>query len=432
VSAARPLPLQGETPPGLPPSLPLAHFAAVPVWFGLGAAALVAVAPDLAGGNLFAPRVFAATHLFTLGVVATAIFGALYQFVPAVLGVPIRSAPVARAGTWLLALGVAALVAGFWRWTPALQGAGWLLLFGAVGCSSWNVLPARRRASRNRIVGLYLSLSHSWLGVAMALGAARIGSALGWWRTDRAGFVAAHFHLGTLGFATLTVVGIGSLMIPGFLGSKGHSERPLRWIGWVSSAGLALFSAGELFGSHAILGAGAAAMLAGVAAHLGTAAGYYRRRGARRAEPGLGFIAMAFVFQAAAAAAGVLLYFQGGGPSRGWAAYAILALLGWLVLLVLGVMHRVVPRLLAQRIAARHAVRTTREARAELLHEPLAWTALALLGPGVAALAGAVALGNPRAATAASMLYAAGAALVLMQGVRLAAMALRPGAGLPE
>jgi hypothetical protein len=425
VAATRSLPVQGETPPGLPPSLPLAHFAVIPVWLALGAGALVAIAPDLAAGNIFAPRVFAATHLFTLGIVATAIFGALYQFVPAVLGVPIRSAPVARAGHRLLAAGIGALVAGFWWWNPAVQGAGWLLLFAAVGCSSWNVLPARRRATRNRVVGLYLSLSHSWLGLAMAVGVARIGSGLGWWHTDRAGLVAAHFHMAALGFATLTVVGIGSLMIPGFLASKGHSERPLGWIGWVSSAGLALFSAGELSSAHAAAAAGAAAMVAGQAGHLAVVAGYFRRRAARRAEPGLGFIAAAFVFQAGAAIGGVLLFFRGGGPSRGWAAYAILALLGWLVQIVLGVMHRVVPRLLAQRIAARRAARTTQEGRAELLHEPLAWASLALLGLGTAGLAAAVLLGSRPAVTAASAVYAAGTALVLAQGARLGLM-LRP------
>ena len=81
------LPIAGADPDAPTASLPLTHFAAVAVWLALGATALVAIAPDLAGGNLMDPRVLATTHMFTLGVVTTAIFGAMYQFVPAVLGV---------------------------------------------------------------------------------------------------------------------------------------------------------------------------------------------------------------------------------------------------------------------------------------------------------------------------------------------------------
>lgn len=415
----REIPVLGETRPGIPPSLPLAHFAAVVVWLGTGALALAGVAADLAAGNLFAPQVFAATHLFTLGVITSAIFGALYQFVPAVLGVPIRSPRTAWAGYFLLAPGIASLATGFWRWNPALQGIGWLLLFGAIGCSAWNILPARRRAQRNRIIGLYISLSHAWLGVALAIGLARIGDALGWWHTDRFGLVAAHFHFGTLGFATLTVVGIGSLMLPGFLGARGHSERPLRWIGWVDSAGLAAFGAGALGAGRGLQLVGGGILAAGVLAHLAVAADYYRRRGQRRLDPGLGFIATAFGFLAAALAAGVALLVLSPGPGRGWAAYAILAVPGWLVLLVLGVMHRVIPRLVAQRIAQRRTARSDAEGRAELIAQPLAWGSLLLLAGGTAGLAMAVATGRQEAATVCALVYAGGAALVLAQGVRL-------------
>lgn len=415
--------MHGEPPQRLPLSLPLAHFALVAVWFGLAGGALVLVAPDLAAGNIFAPRVFAVTHLLTLGVVTTAVFGALYQFIPAVLGVPVRSSPVAWTGLPLLALGTAALVAGFWRWGPWLQGAGWILVFAAVGCSSWNVLPARRRASRNRIIGLYVTLGHSWLGFALAIAVARIGSSLGWWHTDRAGLVAAHFHDATLGFATTTVVGIGGMMIPGFLGSKGHSNRPLRWIGWVSSAGLVLFSIGTVFAVPPLALPGAGLMLTAAVAHLTLVASYYRHSGPRRLDPGLGFIAVAFGFLAAAVITGTGLFFSGRGPSRGWAVYAILALQGWLAMIVLGVMHRVVPRLVAQHIAARRMSRTTAEGRADLLSVPLGWAALVLLAVGTAGLAAAVAAGSRLAATVASTLYAAGAAVLLAQAARLVRLA---------
>src|SRR5699024_5525615 len=77
--------------------LPGEHFiAAIGFWL-LGAAALVWAAPDVVAGSFPAPRVVATTHLFTLGWITTTILGALYQFLPVALGVPIRSERLAHA-----------------------------------------------------------------------------------------------------------------------------------------------------------------------------------------------------------------------------------------------------------------------------------------------------------------------------------------------
>src|SRR5688572_16133312 len=104
--------------------LPGTHFSGAVAWLVLGAAGLVAVAPELAAGRFLSPHVLAVTHLFTLGVITASIFGALYQFYPMSLGAAARSVRVGVAGAWLLHLGVALLVSGLWLWAPTLQGAG--------------------------------------------------------------------------------------------------------------------------------------------------------------------------------------------------------------------------------------------------------------------------------------------------------------------
>src|SRR5688572_26779770 len=71
--------------------LPGEHFAAALTFWGVGALGLIRVAPDLAQGLFPLPRVIAVTHLFTLGWITTSILGALYQFLPVALRVPIRS-----------------------------------------------------------------------------------------------------------------------------------------------------------------------------------------------------------------------------------------------------------------------------------------------------------------------------------------------------
>ena len=91
--------------------LPLAFFGAGQLWFLIGALGLVVIAPDLAAGQLSSPRVFAVTHAFTLGMVASVIFGASHQFVPAVMGVPIRRWWVAILGFLTFEAGVVTLVA---------------------------------------------------------------------------------------------------------------------------------------------------------------------------------------------------------------------------------------------------------------------------------------------------------------------------------
>lgn len=74
--------------------LPGTHFIGVLVSLLLGAGGLVVIAPDLAAAQFLNPRVFAVTHLFTLGVIVTAVFGALYQFYPMSLGAGARSVRV--------------------------------------------------------------------------------------------------------------------------------------------------------------------------------------------------------------------------------------------------------------------------------------------------------------------------------------------------
>ncbi len=387
---------------------------------------MVYSSPDLAAGNLFDPRIFATTHLFTLGVIATAIFGAMYQFVPAVTGVPLRNERIAWTGWFLLQAGVLALTAGLWTWRPVLQGAGWILVFGAVGCSAWNLLPARRKAARNRAVAVYLSLAHSWLGLNLVLAAARIGDAFGWWHTSRSGLVAVHFHFGVIGFATLTIVGIGNRMIPAFLQAKGYPEWPFRWVGWTASAGLLLLGAGIVAGSGVTRNCGATLMLASAVLYLYEVSGYFRRRSTPDFDPGLGFITIAHAYLALATAIGATLLPTKPAPGRGWIAYAVLAILGWVVMMILGVMHRVVPRLVTQQIRIREGARAARLGRGELLHRPAAWLTCATMAGAVAGLVGGISMGSAEVTGAAAVALAVAAALLLWQGLRLARMTL-PG-----
>ncbi|HEX6107624.1 MAG TPA: hypothetical protein VFZ26_18715 [Gemmatimonadales bacterium] len=403
---------------GPPPfRLPGTHFVGAMVWLVLGGIGLVAVAPDLAAGRMLAPRVLGVTHLYTLGVILASVFGALYQFYPMSLGAGARSVRAGIAGAWLLHLGVALLVVGLWRSSPALQAAGWWVLFGSVGCVSWNLLPHRRRMTQGRRAAAYVSAAHSMLGFAMLLAGARIGEGLGWWTVDRLGAIAAHFHLAAFGFAGLTAVGVGGRMLPMFLVSGAGPEWPLRIIGPAAVVGLLLLGVGLLFGlpgavwPGALLGVGAAALFVGMVA------GFFRRRLVRVLEPAFGHVLAGFVSLALALAAGVVQLASPGVSLRGWIVYAELTLLGWLVLFITGVWYRLVPFLIWLHFYGRGGGPVT--PATELVHRGTAWAALGLLAGGTALLIVGTALASPISARAGAAGVLAGSLLVAGQYVRI-------------
>jgi hypothetical protein len=390
------------------------------VWLAASTAGLVVVAPDLAAGNLYSPRVFAVTHGLTLGVTMSAIFGALHQFIPAVLGVPIRHPRVAIAGFWLSQLGTLLLVVALWRWRPALQAIGWLVLFAAVGCASWTVLPARRRSRQNKFVGGLVSVGHSALGVAMLLALARIGQGLGWWQVPRDGLLLAHLHLGMVGFGSMTALGFGAKMLPAFLGSRVIPEpRRYTLIAMLVSAGLLLLSVGAIATLPSLVLLGGLTTLAGTVIHLVVLRGYWGSRSVERLDPALGFIAMAIVWYAAAAGLGIWLLWQRPRGGVIWAAYVFTGIAGWLVHLITGVLHRIGPRLIANLRAGAGARLPAWLARGALRWPALSWLALALLGGGTGIILVGLLTGNAVIATAGAAVLSGGALALITVAVSL-------------
>ena len=362
--------------------LPGVHFVGATIWLLLGGAGLVAIAPELAAAQFLSPQVLAVTHLYTLGVIVTSVFGALYQFYPMSLGAGARSVPVGVAGAWLLHAGVGVIVVGFWFWLPPLQAVGWLLLFLAIGCVSWNLLPHRRRMTQGRRAATYVSGAHAMLGFALLLAGARIGESLGWWTFDRLGTIAAHFHLAAFGFAGLTAVGVGGRMLPMFLVSGTGPEWPMRVIGPVASTALIVLAGGLLarytpaVWLGALLGTGAAALF------VSSVAGYFRRRLVRVLEPAFGHVLAGFASLVLGLGVGLVQLVTPGVSLRGWVVYAELILLGWLIVFITGIWYRLFAFLIwlhFYRGGGTVPVLTP----AELVHRGTAWMTLGLLVAGV-------------------------------------------------
>lgn len=413
----RPLPQIGAAAP--PPfRLPGSHFAAALGWLGVAAVLLPALAPRLADGRVFEPPVLALVHVVALGVVGSTIFGALYQFVPGGLGVPLRSVRAGLAGFWALQSGVATLVAGLWWWSGPLQLAGWFLLLAAVGAVSVNVLQARRRSVQGKQIGLYLSVAHSALGFGMAIAFARIGETLGWWHVGRLGLLAAHALLGLVGFGTLTAVGVGSRMLTTFLQAPGDDRRPLTGLLCLASGALGVFGVGIVFGWELVAQLGGVLLVAtgiGVSA-LGVR--WFRRRG-RALDPALWHVVGAFAALVGATLLGAGLLVGGPTDLARWAALVVAALCGWLVLLVVGVMAKIVSHLSYINLFSRMPGFAAIGDPNLLLRADWLAASGACLTAGALGLTAAIDLGSAQVARMAALLWSAGVAITLANFFRM-------------
>jgi hypothetical protein len=387
-------------------------------WLVLGGAGLVIVAPDLAAVRFLQPRVFAVTHLYTLGVIVASVFGALYQFYPMSLGAGARSIRLGVVGGWLLHTGIAVIVAGFWFWRPIFQAAGWLLLFLAIGCVSWNLLPQRRRMTQGRGAAAYVSAAHAMLGFALFIAGGRIGESLGWWTLDRLRTIAAHFHLAAFGFAGLTAVGVGGRMLPMFLVSGPGPDWPMRAIGPIGTAGLLTLASGLLAGVDTLVWVGAVLGIGAAALFIGLLIGHFHRRLRRVLEPAFGHVLAGFGALVLALTMGIVQLAIPGTWLRGWVMYAELTVLGWLVVFITGIWYRLLTALIWLHFYRRSSGATV-PSPAELVHRGTAWTSLALLFGGVLLLVAGTGLASQVAARTGAAGVLAGSLLIAAQFVRI-------------
>jgi len=385
----------------------------------VGAAGLVLIAPQVAAGNILDPRVVAVTHAFTLGVITTAIFGALYQLFPVTMGRAVRSVSAAHLTFWLLQAGAVLIVAGFWMSRGALLGGGWTAVAIAAGLFGANLVSRSGGARPDPLVGRYVAGAYVAFVAALGLGSLRIGEILGYGHVDRLALITSHFHLAALGFATAVAVGVGSRMLPMFLVSHGHPRWPLRWIGPLGGGGLAGFVAGQLTRAPGVVLAGGSVLGLAMVLHLYLGLTYFRGRVRRALDPGLMHAAAAFVALAVATALGAVLLWGGDGTPSLWAAYVSLTLLGWLVLLIVGVLYKVLPFLTWLHLFGGKMGEAPLPTVADLTRPAWGWASLAFLVGGLLVLVPAVGLGVGGVARVGALGFALGVALVLAQAGRV-------------
>lgn len=398
--------------------LPGAHFGAGVAFFVLGALGIVAVAGELAGGFYLDPRVAAVTHLLTLGWITTSIMGALYQFLPVALGVPVRSLRAGYLSLILFAPGTllfaGSLFAGATRIVPIGAGmlAAGLLVFLV------NLLATLKGAATRDVTWWALLGAAGFLGVTLATGVALATNL----HTDvlggqRVAILGMHVHVALAGWVFLVVIGVARHLLPMFLLSHGAGERWLRRAAVLVAAGagtLTLFHAGPPVLGRWLPGL---LLLAGLAAFLGQAAAFYRRRSRPRVDPPMKLAAagLAVVGVGGALAIPVLL---GGASPRVVTAYGAMLVLG-LGLFVAAHYYKIIPFLVWYHRFGPLAGRRPVPRVSELYSAHGMRAAAGFLVLGVAGLAAGILLGAHALTVAGAAALAAGAAVEAAQVVAL-------------
>ncbi|HQR18439.1 MAG TPA: hypothetical protein PK948_08700, partial [Gemmatimonadales bacterium] len=113
----------------------------------------------------------------------------------------------------------------------------------------------------------------------------------------------------------------------------------------------------------------------------------------------------------------------GNDSARSWTAYGLLAIVGWLVLLVVGVLYKILPFLAWLNLFGPRAAQAGAPTQADLTSTMMVRLSLALLAPGVWGLVGGTLLGSRAVVLAGASLYLAGVVAVLGQYVRILLLA---------
>ncbi|MER1943490.1 MULTISPECIES: hypothetical protein [unclassified Castellaniella] len=214
-------------------SVPLPFFLNVPA-FGILAGLLAIWAGPAVFTSRWSPAALALTHLWTLGILGSAMLGALLQILAVACNVAVRPPQAVAASVWVLfTAGTVCLVAGFlwwapWAWISAviLLGVAFSVYLGAMAWALWQDRGQVYKGAREILVpirGALVALAITVLiGMAMAGGLAAGHGPSVW--------VGSHLVWGLLGWGGLLLMGMSFQLLPIFQLTELYPKPLVRWL----------------------------------------------------------------------------------------------------------------------------------------------------------------------------------------------------------
>ncbi len=258
---------------------PLRWLLTAPIWGMVGGIWLLySGAAPLAGR--WSPDAAALAHVFALGVLGNAMFGALLQFLPVAAGCPIRLARGADALHLVFNLGIATLLTGLAAGSrPALAWAPMLLAIAPLGFAL-AALPALAVAGAQRVLRAGIALALCALLATVIAGALAAFVLRGDLALALEKIVDVHAALGLFGWVLILMAAVGSVTLPMFQGAVRIPNRTLA--AWLMITALALALAAilrfRLDSQTALIWAIAPSVLAWIGASLWTPLAGRRQR----------------------------------------------------------------------------------------------------------------------------------------------------------
>lgn len=330
-----------------PVNAPFRFFMTAPL-FGLVAVALLLWSgPDLLLSR-WTPGMLALTHLFTLGVLAMVMFGAMLQMLPVVAGAPVaRPVIVATVVHTLLVAGTAAMALGFTLPAPSLLQAAALLLAGAVAVLVAAAAHSLARAPRRHAAVRGMTLAIAALAVAAGLGLWLLAGH-GWSGVTLQRGVVTDLHAGwaLLGWIGILVSGVAFQVVPMFQMTPEYPEWLTRHLNRLVFAALVLWTLTLVWPAAAkgwILAA--AVLVIGFGVFALVTLDLQRRRKRRLPDATLDFWRLGMVCLLA-----TLLLWVVGHATPGWASdpraglvLGTVLLIGFALSVVNGMVYKIVP-----------------------------------------------------------------------------------------
>ena len=397
------------------------HFAAATLYLLAGAIGLVWVAPELAAGNYLSPHVAGVTHLFTLGWLTTTIFGALYQLLPVALGASLRWPRLGHASFWTFAPGAGLFACGVAESSTPLHHAGIALVTIGIVLTVTNFAAALPRARNRDVTWAAIALAITFLCSTLVLGVVLLYNVqTGFIAAARVRVLATHLHVAIVGWAFVMIVGVSHRLLPMFLLAHGTRAPWTKRALVLLTAGISLLALGINASFPPVTWLALVLLELGLGCFLYQANSFYRARVRKQVDVGMRFAAAALAFMTAAAVVGPVVLWRGPAATHLATAYVLLALLGGIVLYVVGFFYKIVPLLAwTARYAARMSISRVPTV-AEMYSLRIAEAQLALMPTAIAALAVGILFGLPAMTYAGSGLFLIGVLLFVGQTVRVA------------
>ncbi len=204
---------------------PARFFLTVPV-FGIIAAVIILADGEQLLQSRWQMGTLAVTHAFTLGYIAMAMLGALFQMLPVVMGASLPQAErTAMVVHLLVTVGTLCLVSAFLLQIPVLFSAAVLFLVPVLILFGAGIIVAIFRAGTTKTTARVVQLAALGLIVTVLIGAnlasgyASGSTPLNRWLTNY------HAAWGVIGWILVLIIGISEQVIPMFLTTPPYPDR---------------------------------------------------------------------------------------------------------------------------------------------------------------------------------------------------------------